>query len=65
MSDRTDQALANLTYEVITVTLEQLQFYKRLNQVAPTLVSHTDIQLVEKRLNRLQNMFKSLQQSKD
>jgi hypothetical protein len=49
---------------VIAVTVDQLQFYQRLHQVAPSLVSEHDLGIVQQRLNRLRTMFKALQQSK-
>jgi hypothetical protein len=61
MSDRTDQAIHNLTYEVITMAVDQFKFYQRLHQVAPNLVSASDVQVAEPRLNRLRSLLKGLQ----
>lgn len=66
MSDRTHQTLTNLTYEVIEIAVDHLAFYRRLNKLNPDLVSDSDVQVAEQRLNRLRTMFKTLQrQPKD
>lgn len=61
MSDRTHQALSNLTYEVIIITVDQLQFYQRLHKSAPKLITAHDVQVVEERLHRLRSLFKGLE----
>ncbi|MBW4474074.1 MAG: hypothetical protein KME45_27420 [Stenomitos rutilans HA7619-LM2] len=62
MSDRTTQTLTNLTYEVTAIAAELYKFYQRLHQVAPNLVSASEVHDAEQRLNRLRTMFKGLQQ---
>lgn len=62
MSDRVTQALTNLTYEVSAIAANQLAFYRRLNKLNPNLVSDSDLRVTEQRLERLQTMFKGLQQ---
>jgi hypothetical protein len=43
------------------MAVDQFKFYQRLHQVAPNLVSASDVQVAEPRLNRLRSLLKGLQ----
>lgn len=61
MSDRTNQTLANLTYEVLSASVQMQALLERLNQMAPTIVSAQDVQTAQQRAARLRVLLKSLQ----
>ena len=55
-SDRVEQELANLTYEVTQLAVDNLTFYKRLHQLSADLVSASDVQVAEQRVRRLRTL---------
>jgi hypothetical protein len=55
-SDRVEQELANLTYEVTQLAVDNLTFYKRLHELNSNLVSVSDVQVAEQRVRRLRTL---------
>ncbi len=61
MSQRHDQTLANLTYEVTQIASDQFSLCRRLNELNTDLASDSDVQAAAQRVKRLRAMLTLLQ----
>jgi hypothetical protein len=61
MSQRHDQTLANLTYEVTQIATDQFVLCRRLNELNPDLAKDSDVQVAAQRVKRLRSMLTLLQ----